>query len=180
MSAGSSPRRILVTGGATGIGAAIVRTLVAAGYDVDFTYRASAEAAQSLLVDLRAAHPERTLAAHPIDLADKVALDGFCEVAEAAGYYGLIHNAGQPCDALAAMLDQERAEAAMQVNFFSLTRLAKALVREHVGTTDSRWAKGLLDDWDAALGRFWQVVPREMLTRLSHPLDDRVELVAAE
>ena len=40
MSAGSSPRRILVTGGATGIGAAIVRTLVAAGYDVDFTYRA--------------------------------------------------------------------------------------------------------------------------------------------
>jgi len=31
---------------------------------------------------------------------------------------------------LAAMLDQERAEAAMQVNFFSLTRLAKSLVRE--------------------------------------------------
>lgn len=138
MSAGSSPRRILVTGGATGIGAAIVRTLVAAGYDVDFTYRASAEAAQSLLVDLRAAHPERTLAAHPIDLADKVALDGFCEVAEAAGYYGLIHNAGQPCDALAAMLDQERAEAAMQVNFFSLTRLAKALVREMVRTRAGR------------------------------------------
>ena len=30
-------KRILVTGGAKGVGAAIVRALVEAGYDVDFT-----------------------------------------------------------------------------------------------------------------------------------------------
>ena len=36
---------------------------------------------------------------------------------------------GQSYDALAAMLDQDRAEALMQVNFFSLTRIAKSLVR---------------------------------------------------
>ncbi|MCJ2051357.1 SDR family NAD(P)-dependent oxidoreductase [Methylobacterium sp. J-070] len=130
MSAAAAGRRVLVTGGATGIGAAIVRTLAGAGYEVDFTFRASAEAAQALLEEMRAAHPGRAVAAHALDLADKGALDGFCETAEAAGYYGLVHNAGQPCDALAAMLDQERAEAAMQVNFFSLTRVAKALVRE--------------------------------------------------
>jgi 3-oxoacyl-[acyl-carrier protein] reductase len=126
----TSPRRVLVTGGASGIGAAIVRALAGAGHAVDFTYRASADAAETLLADLRAAHPDRSFAAHALDLADKAALDGFCETVEAAGYYGLVHNAGQSCDALAAMLDQERAEAAMQVNFFSLTRLAKALVRE--------------------------------------------------
>jgi NADP-dependent 3-hydroxy acid dehydrogenase YdfG len=40
-----------------------------------------------------------------------------------------VHNAGQSADALAAMLDRERAEAAMQVNFWSMTRIAKALVR---------------------------------------------------
>ena len=125
-------RRVLVTGGASGIGAAIVRALAEAGYAVDFTYRASADAAQALLGELRDGHPDRAFAAHNLDLADRAALDGFCEGAEAAGYYGLVHNAGQPCDALAAMLDQERAEAAMQVNFFSLTRLAKALMREMI------------------------------------------------
>jgi 3-oxoacyl-[acyl-carrier protein] reductase len=130
VSAAPSPRRILVTGGAAGIGAAIVRALAAAGHAVDFTYRASAEPAQALLAELRAAHPEGAFSAHSLDLADRGALEAFCEVAEATGYYGLVHNAGQSCDALAAMLDQERAEAAMQVNFFSLTRLAKALVRE--------------------------------------------------
>jgi 3-oxoacyl-[acyl-carrier protein] reductase len=126
----TSSRRVLVTGGASGIGAAIVRALAGAGHAVDFTYRASADAAETLLADLRAAHPDRSFAAHALDLADKAALDDFCERAETTGYFGLVHNAGQSCDALAAMLDQERAEAAMQVNFFSLTRLAKALVRE--------------------------------------------------
>lgn len=130
MSGAASTRRVLVTGGASGIGAAIVRALASAGHAVDFTYRSSADAAETLIADLRASHPDRAFAAHAVDLADKAALDGFCQVAEAAGYYGLVHNAGQSCDALAAMLDQERAETAMQVNFFSLTRLAKALVRE--------------------------------------------------
>jgi NAD(P)-dependent dehydrogenase (short-subunit alcohol dehydrogenase family) len=131
-------RRILVTGGASGIGAAIVRALADAGYAVDFTYRASADAAQALLADLRAAYPDRACTAHALDLADKVALDSFCEAAEASDYYGLVHNAGQSCDALAAILDQERAEAAMQVNFFSLTRLTKALMRAMIRARSGR------------------------------------------
>ena len=55
-----------------------------------------------------------------------------------------------------------------------------ALVREHARATDSRWSKALLDEWDRAAGQFWQVVPREMLTRLSHPLDDAEVMEAAE
>ncbi|MET4897890.1 glutamate synthase large subunit [Sphingomonadaceae bacterium jetA1] len=54
------------------------------------------------------------------------------------------------------------------------------LVAEHAARTDSKWSKGLIEDWEQVAGRFWQVVPREMLTRLSHPLDDSVEAVAAE
>ncbi|MEG8015026.1 glutamate synthase-related protein [Sphingomonas sp. 22R3R2A-7] len=54
------------------------------------------------------------------------------------------------------------------------------LVRDHADTTDSKWSKGLLEDWDRVAPHFWQVVPKEMLTRLSHPLDDSAELVAAE
>ena len=54
------------------------------------------------------------------------------------------------------------------------------LVAEHADRTDSKWSKGLLEDWDRVAGHFWQVCPKEMLTRLAHPLDDSVEAVAAE
>ena len=56
-----------------------------------------------------------------------------------------------------------------------------ALVRDHAKATDSKWSRGLLDDWDRVVGSFWQVVPREMLGRLPHPLTIEDEVaVAAE
>ncbi|MET3825219.1 glutamate synthase (NADPH/NADH) large chain [Sphingomonas sp. PvP055] len=54
------------------------------------------------------------------------------------------------------------------------------MVRAHHAATDSKWSGALLDDWGRVVDRFWQVVPKEMLTRLAHPIDDRVEQVAAE
>ncbi|MDP5280365.1 glutamate synthase large subunit [Sphingomonas sp. DG1-23] len=54
------------------------------------------------------------------------------------------------------------------------------LIEAHAEATDSKWSRGILEEWDRAVGHFWQVVPKEMLTRLSHPLDDTVEAVAAE
>lgn len=56
----------------------------------------------------------------------------------------------------------------------------KNLVADHAEATDSSWSRGLIEDWDRVRGHFWQVVPKEMLTRLAHPLDDSVEMVAAE
>jgi len=57
----------------------------------------------------------------------------------------------------------------------------KALIAQHATKTDSRWSNAILDDWDRWRDRFWQVVPKEMLTRLSHPLEDEeAEVVAAE
>ena len=121
--------RVLVTGGGKGVGAAIVRALAAAGHDVDFTYRSSGEAAKALAGDLMQTHPGRSIKAHEVDLADKAALEAFCETIEGESFFGLVHNAGQPYDALAAMMQQDKAEAAMQVNFWSFTRIAKALMR---------------------------------------------------
>ncbi|MCO5090559.1 SDR family oxidoreductase [Bosea sp. (in: a-proteobacteria)] len=121
--------RILVTGGAKGVGAAIVRALAAAGHDVDFTFRSSAEQALALADEIAAAHPGSSITALPLDLSDRAALAAFCEAREGESWFGLVHNAGQPYDALAAMLDQDRAEAAMQVNFWAFTRLAKSLMR---------------------------------------------------
>ena len=122
-------KRVLVVGGAGGLGTALVRALAGAGHDVVFTYRSSAEAAQALAAELEAAHPGRAFAAQPLDLSDRDAVEAFCEGLEEAGFHGYVHNAGQSADTLAAMLDRDRAEAAMQVNFWSLTRIAKPLVR---------------------------------------------------
>ena len=44
------------------------------------------------------------------------------------------------------------------------------LVSAHAEATDSKWARGLLDDWGRVRGHFWQVVPKEMLARLPQPL----------
>ena len=44
------------------------------------------------------------------------------------------------------------------------------LIGEHARETDSAFAVSLLRDWDRVRGQFWQVVPKEMLSRLPHPL----------
>jgi 3-oxoacyl-[acyl-carrier protein] reductase len=122
--------RVLVTGGAKGMGAAIVRALVEAGHDVTFTVRSSGEAAETLVAELKAAHPGRDVAIATLDLADKAAVDAFCaELEKGETLYGLVHNAGQPYDQLAAVMDQARAEAVMQINFFAFTRLVNAAIR---------------------------------------------------
>jgi glutamate synthase (NADPH/NADH) large chain len=57
----------------------------------------------------------------------------------------------------------------------------RSLIETHARLTGSRWAAGLLEDWDRRRGHIWQVAPREMLTRLAHPLSDsQPALEAAE
>ena len=130
--------KVLVTGGAKGVGAAIVRALAAAGHDVDFTFRSSADQAKALAEEIAASHPGRSIVALPLDLSDKEALDAFCEAREGESYFGLVHNAGQPYDSLAAMMAQDKAEAAMQVNFWAFTRLAKSLMRAMIRARSGR------------------------------------------
>jgi glutamate synthase (NADPH/NADH) large chain len=44
------------------------------------------------------------------------------------------------------------------------------LIAEHARETGSEFADSLLRDWDRVRGQFWQVCPKEMLTRLREPL----------
>jgi NAD(P)-dependent dehydrogenase (short-subunit alcohol dehydrogenase family) len=123
-------RRILVTGGGRGLGTAIVRAIALAGEDVTFTYRSASAEANELVQELSAAHPQQSFKAHQADLSDKGAVDELIKTLEAEGpLAGFVHNAGQSYDTLAVMLDQAKAEAAMQVNFWSFTRLATSVVR---------------------------------------------------
>ena len=44
------------------------------------------------------------------------------------------------------------------------------LVTEHFRETSSPWAEQILVHWDREVRHFWQVVPKEMLTRLDVPV----------
>ena len=53
-----------------------------------------------------------------------------------------------------------------------------ALLEAHVERTGSARARMLLASWPDARDAFWQVVPKEMLTRLEMPLDDSAAVAA--
>ncbi len=132
-------KRILVTGGGRGLGAAIVRTLVAAGYEVLFTYRSALSEAEALMAEIRAAQPEAKVSARALDLADRDAVEAFAvELEDGETFYGFCHNAGASYDTLAVMVDQDKAEAVMQVNHFSFVRLTRALVRPMTRAREGR------------------------------------------
>jgi 3-oxoacyl-[acyl-carrier protein] reductase len=110
-------RRALVVGGRRGIGAAVVRALAEAGAEVAYTYRSDPGDAAGR-------------AAYRLDLADREAVDGFARGLEEGPHVDiLVQVSGTTYDMLAAMMEQDAAERAMQVNFWSFTRIARAVVR---------------------------------------------------
>ncbi len=53
------------------------------------------------------------------------------------------------------------------------------LVARHAQETNSRYAQGLLHEWDTTAQAFWQVVPKEFVQYLPHRLDDEAEALRA-
>ena len=49
----------------------------------------------------------------------------------------------------------------------------KDMVQNHYDRTGSHRALTILDQWEAEVGRFWQVVPHEMYDRLEHPVGEK-------
>lgn len=133
-------RHVLVTGGGRGLGTAIVRTLASAGHDVTFTYRSATAEAEALLKELQSAHSGQSFAAERVDLADKAAVDAFTAGLKDKSFGGFVHNAGATYDALAVMMDQGKAEAAMQVNYWSFARITQTVVRAMMRAKDGRVA----------------------------------------
>jgi 3-oxoacyl-[acyl-carrier protein] reductase len=121
----AAPRRVLVTGGASGIGGAIVERLVGQGFAVELTYHRAAAEATALCERFGAA-----VRGQACDLADGEAVERLARsIEEGDAWYGLVHNAGVTADALAAMIDRAAAEKVFAVNFWSMVRLVRALLR---------------------------------------------------
>ena len=51
----------------------------------------------------------------------------------------------------------------------------KDLVREHATATGSEFSQTLLTEWEHQRGKFWQIIPKEMLNRLDIPISDAAE-----
>jgi glutamate synthase (NADPH/NADH) large chain len=80
---------------------------------------------------------------------------------------------------MAFVLDLEgRFESAVNPDSVVVQRLAssywegvlRSLTAEHAAETGSRFAADLLRDWDMVRGQFWQICPKEMVSRLTQPL----------
>lgn len=123
-------KTVFVAGGAKGIGLGIVNALAADGFDISFSYRSSPEEAQHICESLQAQYPSQAIASHQVDMSDRTQVKAFADViSEAESLYGLVYNAGGSYDTLAAMVDQDKAEALFQLNFWALTQLAGAASR---------------------------------------------------
>lgn len=123
----------LVTGGATGIGAACCRKLAAEGFRVGVHYRSSEEKAQKLLAELPDSFGVRA------DLADPEAIDGMIKEikAEAGRVDVLVNNAGFNVNApmLTMTVDQYDSVASVARGTWYLSKmvLRRFMVRKGTG-----------------------------------------------
>jgi len=50
--------------------------------------------------------------------------------------------------------------------------VCKTLIEHHARVTGSEFSKKMLIDWELERGRFWQIIPKEMLDKLENPIKD--------
>ena len=119
--------RALVIGGRRGIGAAVVRRLSEQGFAVTYTYRTEP------------GEFPPPVEAVKLDLANREEVETFAKAQEDGPVWdALVQVGGTTYDTLAAMMDQDKAEQIMQVNFFAFVRIARAVVRPMIRARNGR------------------------------------------
>jgi len=97
----------------------------------------------------------------------------------AAGMTGGMAFVYDPRNEIGHRLNADSVAEPMRLRSQYWEHLLLGLIEEHAAETGSRHAKRILQQWDVERARFWQICPKEMLTRLKHPLSDEAEAVRA-
>lgn len=132
----SERRIVFVTGASRGIGAAIVRSLAGAGFDIWLNYHTSQDSAEALKAEIEEKGRRCTLL--PFDVADEKAAHDVLEPMLATNVpFGFIHNAGITRDTLLPMMRRDEWDAVIDVHltsFFILARLfSKMMISKRQG-----------------------------------------------
>ncbi|WP_018698762.1 SDR family NAD(P)-dependent oxidoreductase [Amorphus coralli] len=126
-------RRVYVIGASRGIGAAIAQAAAEDGYDVTLTSREPQGPVAEVAAELSAAHPGRDFVVHQADTGDRASVAALAAlIEEDEATYGLVYNAGQSYDRLAASIEADRAAELMEINALGFMRLASAAMRPMV------------------------------------------------
>ena len=123
-------KRFVVTGGARGIGAAVVRLALAQGAEVVFGYHRSADAARALCAEMNRAHPDRPCLALPAQVADQADAERFADAAlERLGSLDvLVNNAGVARDSAFARMPRPVWDDLIETNLGSVFNVTQPLV----------------------------------------------------
>ncbi len=131
-------KKILVTGGSRGIGAAIVKHLAQCGAKVAFTYTSRPDAAESVIQSL--ANPEQHLClAMDVTKAESVE-QGYQKVLEFFGgaLDGLVNNAGITKDQLFLRMKEQDFDDVLNVNlkgtFLLCKQATKTMMKQKMGS----------------------------------------------
>ncbi len=107
-----------VTGGARGIGEAIVLEAAKLGHDVAFTYHSSADRARSVLGKAREIAPRGRFFAYPLDVRDSAAVEevGDLVLDDLGTVHAVVANAGVNLNGLAVSMSDEDWKTVIDTN----------------------------------------------------------------
>jgi 3-oxoacyl-[acyl-carrier protein] reductase len=130
---------VLISGGSRGLGASIVRSLLADGHSVSTFSRKRTD----LCGEFEQSHPERFLFVEG-DMADKASLRAVVKgTTERFGRIdALVNNAGVADDGVLAMFPESRIDRLMAINLTGSLALTRLFVRHFIGGTPEEQSRG--------------------------------------